>query len=105
MRQGPFVVPGVTACVRCLDAHRSEHDPRRATVLEQCARDGEDAGDPALAALGLAAAVADVVGFVDGDRPATWSATVDLGAAQPVVRPWPRHPHCGCAWDALSATA
>lgn len=101
---GPLVVPGVTACVRCLDAHRGERDPRRATVLEQCRRGSDGTGDPVLLAAGLAAAVADVVGLVDGDRPATWSATLALDGGPPAVRAWTRHPHCGCAWDALSAT-
>jgi hypothetical protein len=35
---GPFVVPGLTACLRCVDAHRGEHDPRRALVVEQPGR-------------------------------------------------------------------
>jgi hypothetical protein len=99
---GPFVVPGVTACVRCLDAHRGEHDPRRAVVLEQCARTGGQPVDPALLAAGVAGAVVEVVSLVDGDRPVTWSATVTLDGLLPVVRPWSRHPHCGCTWDALA---
>ncbi len=34
-RIGPFVAPGVTACLRCVDAHLAEDDPRRGLVLEQ----------------------------------------------------------------------
>ena len=102
---GPFVVPGSTACVRCVDAHRGTHDPRRAVVVEQLA--GLDAGprDPALAAVVTAWAVRDVVAYVDGDQPSTWSATVALGPdLEPARHPWARHPHCGCAWD-LAPTA
>ena len=50
---GPLVVPGVTACLRCLDAHHGERDPRRAMVLEQSARGtAEEPVDPALLAAG-----------------------------------------------------
>ena len=35
----------------------------------------------------------------EGDRPATWSATLTLGADLALPRrDWPRHPHCGCSW-------
>ena len=100
---GPFVVPGLTACLRCVDAHRGETDPRRATVVEQCAqaapRSGAEPRDPALLEMALAWAVRDLVSFVDGDQPATWSTSVELGPGLEVVpRQWPRHPHCGCSW-------
>ncbi|MCW2791620.1 MAG: hypothetical protein JWO76_718 [Nocardioides sp.] len=102
VRVGPFVVPGLTACVRCVDAHLGEVDPRRATVLEQCTRGAGDPEprDPALMALAVAWAVRDVVSLVDGDRPATWSTTVELRPGLALDRhTWTRHPHCGCAWD------
>ena len=35
VRIGPFVEPGRTACLRCVDAHLGDVDPRRATVLHQ----------------------------------------------------------------------
>lgn len=99
---GPFVVPGLTACLRCVDAHRGEPDPRRATVVEQCAqapRSGVEPRDPALLAMAVAWAVRDLVSFVDGDQPATWSTSVELGPGLELVRRrWPRHPHCGCSW-------
>ena len=103
---GPFVVPGLTACVRCVDAHRGEHDPRRSLVLEQWAgaATGTEPRDPALTALALAWAVRDLVAFVDGDEPGTWSATVALGGdPEAGPRRFTRHPHCGCAWgDSLA---
>lgn len=103
---GPFVVPGLTACLRCVDAHVAEHDPRRAVVLEQCGRQQPavvEPRDPTLLALALAWAVRDVIRFVDGVEPATWSTTVTFGTdPMPVRRAWERHPHCGCSWgDAL----
>jgi bacteriocin biosynthesis cyclodehydratase domain-containing protein len=105
---GPFVVPGETACLRCVDAHLDEGDGRRAVVLRQhgTAAPGILAlpapGDPALVTMALGWAVRDVVTFVDGGRPATWSATVRLDPDLALTRRmWHRHPHCGCCWDAL----
>ncbi|HEU5037714.1 MAG TPA: hypothetical protein VFT70_11965 [Nocardioides sp.] len=96
---GPFVVPGRNACLRCVDAHRGEQDPRRALVVEQLAGLPAAPDDPALAAVALAWAVRDVLTHLAGREPSTWSATVELG---PDLRPhrqaWSRHPHCGCAW-------
>jgi hypothetical protein len=102
VRIGPFVEPGRTACLRCLDAHLGDLDPRRATVLHQlqevaAARRADP--DPCLVQLGVAWAVRDVVRRLDGRAPALRSATVTVTADLEVVcRDWLRHPHCGCAW-------
>lgn len=102
-RVGPFVVPGVTACLRCVDAHLAEHDPRRAVVVEQLRGVAAVPDDAALAALAVAWAVRDVRAYLAGQRPTTWSATVDLDLAlSPRPREWRRHPWCGCAWDAVA---
>jgi hypothetical protein len=97
---GPFVEPGASACLRCVDAHRAEHDPRRALVVEQLAGLSAAPEDPALASLAAAWAVRDLLTHLDGERPSTWSATVEVG---PDLRPhrqvWSRHPHCGCSWS------
>jgi bacteriocin biosynthesis cyclodehydratase domain-containing protein len=102
---GPFVVPGRTACLRCVDAARAETDPRRAVVADQLARAAVAAPvSPAAQAAALALAVREVVAYVDGDVPATWSATLSLGATgPPSVTRWARHPLCGCAWDVVLA--
>ena len=110
VRVGPFVVPGRTACVRCVDAHHTEVDPRRSLVLQQYAEAGRPRvgfPDPVphdLLDLALAWAVRDLVGWIDGRRPRSWSATlqVDPGLELPVT-PWPVHPGCGCSWGVLSA--
>lgn len=90
---GPFVLPGATACARCVDA--ASPDPRRPVLLEQ-ARPGPV--DPVLRSLALAHAAREVVAWLDGDRPTTWSATLQVGDRDD-LQAWPRHPHCGCAWD------
>jgi hypothetical protein len=102
---GPFVAPGLTACLRCVDAHACDEDPGHALVVEQHTAEADEPCDPLLMQLAVTWAVRDVVAYVDGDCPATWSATVTLGpAAAPDARPWTRHPRCGCAWgDVLAA--
>ncbi len=96
---GPFVVPGATACLRCVDAHRGEHDPRRAVVVEQLGGRPGGPDDPSLRTLAAAWAVRDVLSYLAGQRPATWSATVAVGPElEPVRHAWARHPHCGCSW-------
>ena len=104
VRVGPFVEPGRTACLRCMDAQLSEHDPRRALIVEQYAADRVPTAvaepyDETLGLLALTMAVADVIAFVDGDRPATWSTTIDVGPGLDLQRTlWKRHPRCGCSW-------
>lgn len=94
---GPFVEPGRTACLRCVDAHLGLADPRRALLLEQV--DVRVPREPALHAVALAWAVADLLAWAEGRIPSTWSATVRLDASLDVRRtPWARHPGCGCAW-------
>lgn len=103
---GPFVVPGLTACVRCVDAARAEADPRRSMLLEQCSTPlaGPAPRDPALMSLALAWAVRDVVSFVEGQEPATWSAAVTVAADLDLPRRrFRRHPHCGCSWGEVLA--
>lgn len=104
---GPFVEPGQTACLRCLDAHLADDDPRTAVLAAGHARaaterhDGVDEPvDSALATLAVAWAVRDLVSYVEGGRPSTWSATVQLSATLSSVTQaeWRRHPGCGCSW-------
>jgi bacteriocin biosynthesis cyclodehydratase domain-containing protein len=105
---GPFVDPGRTACLRCLDAYLAEEDPAWPLVVEQYSRctrgdraDGiPEPADPALAAVAVGRAVRDLAAFAEGERPVSWSATTTFSAdlAEITTRDWPPHPHCGCAW-------
>jgi bacteriocin biosynthesis cyclodehydratase domain-containing protein len=104
---GPFVEPGRTACLRCLDAHQGDDDPQAPVLaaaharLAHARRDGvAEPVDTALATLAVAWAVRDLVSHVDGERPSTWSATVQLSATLATVTQaqWRRHPACGCSW-------
>jgi hypothetical protein len=102
VRLGPFVEPGRSACLRCVDAHLGERDPRRATVLHQVGDlppSPYAAGDPGLLSLAAAWAVRDVCRRLDGQEPSLRSADVTITDALEVTRrSWLRHPHCGCAW-------
>jgi len=111
---GPFVVPGKTACLRCIDAHQSLVDPDHVAVTTRYAEatarprpDGlPDIVDPALATIALAWAVRDVVAHLDGATPSTWSRTLLL-RPDPTQRRedrWLRHPMCACSFadDALA---
>lgn len=105
---GPLVVPGVTACLRCVDAHHTDADPSWPLLVRQYAaasssdrRDGvPEPLDPALGALAVAWAARDLATFAGGGRPSTWSATLtfDAGLSSMETRPWLRHPECGCGW-------
>jgi hypothetical protein len=90
VRVGPFVHPGVTACLRCLDAAGPRAEPALGAYADL---------DPALLMVGLGWAVRDLATWQAGQLPTTWSATVTIRAdLQPDVVRWPRHPHCGCSW-------
>ncbi|MGZ4475597.1 MAG: hypothetical protein ACXVWW_07800 [Nocardioides sp.] len=104
---GPFVAPGETACLRCIDAARADHDPRHAVIVDQVARAAAHVpSSAALDALALGWIARDLTAYARGDRPSTWSTTVRLVESpgeEPVSeRRWLRHPLCGCAWDALA---
>ena len=85
-----FVVPGATACLRCVDAHLAERDPRRGVVVEQLA--GRAAAPGATTrprGAGGHLGGRDALRYLAGAAPATWSATVGLdgaAAAAPRVR-------------------
>jgi bacteriocin biosynthesis cyclodehydratase domain-containing protein len=107
---GPFVVPGLTACLRCIDAHQAIRDPDHVAVTSRYVQatsrpraDGmADLPDPVLATLAVAWAVRDVVAHLDGRRPATWSRTLffDPEPSRGREEDWSRHPECGCCWSA-----
>ena len=98
---GPFVSPGLTACSRCITAHRCDRDPGFATVREQYVHSvgSPTPSDPMLVQLAAAWAVRDLVTYVEGDLPASWSSTIAIDPALTLERQrWLRHPACGCHW-------
>ena len=104
VRLGPFVVPGSTACLRCIDAELAAPTSGEGWCWRRWpGRPSPVDAATTYAAVGLA--VRDVLAYLDGDRPMTWSATLTLGPVPGeeglVPRRWRRHPHCGCCWDEL----
>lgn len=105
---GPLVVPGRTACLRCIDAYRREQDPAWPLLVEQYARatradraDGiPEPVDPALAGVAVGWATRELATYVEGGEPASMSTTLTLSPLLDTVdhHRWPRHPHCGCSW-------
>ena len=107
---GPFVVPGRTACLRCIDAYLTEEDPAWPLLVEQYAR--VDPQRP-LRRHPRAGRRRPRRGRrrLGGPRPggvrrgrapaASWSSTVTISRRprrRSPPRHWPPHPHCGCAW-------
>lgn len=98
---GPLVRPGASPCLRCLDLHRTDADPGWPVVAAQlAAAPGErrPAEDSVLAALGGALAAGQVLAQLDGRRPTTVGASVEVALPDlvPRVRTWAVHPECGC---------
>lgn len=102
---GPLVVPGVTACGRCVDAHRTDRDPGWPLVAAQLAWPADDGGDPLLVLWAAALAAAEVRTFLLGTAPASVEGTLELGSGGWRVRrrSWPAHPGCGCGAAAAAA--
>jgi bacteriocin biosynthesis cyclodehydratase domain-containing protein len=100
---GPLVLPGRSACLRCLDLTRAERDPAWPVILAQLAsRPGAEplACDTVLATMVAAQAAAQALAFIDQGA----EATAVTGATLELVLPgwqwrrrtWPPHPNCGC---------
>jgi hypothetical protein len=101
---GPLVLPGRSACVRCLDLSRAARDPSWPRILAQA---GGECGSPAstqacdtgLAAATAALAAAQALAFIDrACEPAAANATLEvvLPEWQWQRRGWPAHPACTC---------
>jgi bacteriocin biosynthesis cyclodehydratase domain-containing protein len=99
---GPLVVPGESACLECLNRHHADADPGWYTLSAelaalQAAAPPADEVSLAVAAAGLAAVQSLL--YLDGrNRPATWSAVLQLRPADGTVvrHGYPPHPGCGC---------
>jgi bacteriocin biosynthesis cyclodehydratase domain-containing protein len=103
---GPLVQPGRTACLRCLDLFRTDHDPAWPLILAQLAGRPPSplACDAPLAAAVAAQAAAHVLGFIDGassaDAVANGTLELVLPSWQWRRRSWPPHPECSCGSQA-----
>jgi hypothetical protein len=107
---GPLVLPGRSACARCVDLSKAARDPAWPRILAQASDisgPGAAAGtvaaaqacDTVLAAATAALAAGQALAFVDrACEPAAVSATLEvvLPGWQWQRRGWPAHPACTC---------
>ncbi|MBI9116096.1 ThiF family adenylyltransferase [Sanguibacter suaedae] len=104
---GPFVVPGRSACLTCLDMHRTDMDPGWPALAAQLRAIGSTHPAPqpsVVASVAGGAAAAQVLAFLDGQDPAATGTALEVRGpdARPRVRRWSVHPGCGCT-DLLGA--
>ena len=95
---GPLVLPGRTACPRCLDLHRAERDPHWPAVAAQLDQ-ADPVGIEVLVATGAGLlAAAQVLAHLDGLTPDTLDGTVEISlpTLQWRRRGWSAHPSCPC---------
>jgi bacteriocin biosynthesis cyclodehydratase domain-containing protein len=106
---GPLVLPGRSACLRCLDLLRTDHDPAWPLILAQLAGRPPSplACDAPLAAAVAAQAASQALAFIDraSSPNAVLNGTLELVLPgwQWRRRTWPPHPDCSCGSHARSS--
>lgn len=98
---GPMVLPGRSACLRCLDLHRADRDPAWPHVVAQLVRQRAGSAPRETASTVLAAGLASlqVLTQLDGCAvPASVDRTLEVELPDGLVerRRWRPHPSCGC---------
>jgi hypothetical protein len=96
---GPYVRPGRSPCLGCLDQVRTDADQAWPELLAQLCQKPMPV-DPLLAGWAATTAATQVLTAMAGGSPATLAGTCELTAADGdlVYRQWPMHSNCGCAW-------
>jgi hypothetical protein len=123
---GPLVLPGHSACLRCLDLHRTDLDAAWPVVMAQLTEHRDDrpgvperhAEETVSAGLVASLAALQVLHHLDGlptvgghddapavGTPATVGATltVQLPDGLTTLQDWQPHTECGCRWLPRSA--
>ncbi|KQX69834.1 hypothetical protein ASD06_02110 [Angustibacter sp. Root456] len=98
---GPMVLPGRSACLRCLDLHRADRDPAWPHVVAQLVRQRTGAVPRETASTVLAAGLASLQVLTQLDRcavPASVGRTLEVELPDGLVerRRWRPHSACGC---------
>jgi hypothetical protein len=92
---GPFVRPGATACLACLEAHRTEADPSWPAIAAQLlGRPGAPVGRAFASEVGLAAG--RLLSGPESLRPVAHSLSLSTGSLRRVWRAHPPHADCRC---------
>lgn len=98
---GPLVIPGLTACLDCVELHRADRDPAWPALAAQLATAPAgtvEASHSAIATAAGALAAMQVLCHLDGGEPEALGATLELTELGAGLRrrPWSPHPRCGC---------
>ncbi len=100
---GPLVLPGRSACLRCLDLARADRDPGWPAVAAQLSCPGRvpPPCDGPLAVAVAAQTALQVLALVDGTPPATVGGSLELALPgwRWRRRSWTPHPACDCRWQ------
>jgi hypothetical protein len=100
---GPYVRPGVTACLACVTAHRTDAEPSWPAIAAQLlGRKGAPAGRAFAFEAGLAAG--RLLSPPESLRPVGHSLTLSAATLRRVWRAHPPHADCRCRSLAESAT-
>jgi bacteriocin biosynthesis cyclodehydratase domain-containing protein len=104
---GPLVVPGTSACLRCLDLTRTDRDPGWPALAVQLATASRNQApcDGVLAAAVAAQTALQALAFLDGDGlPSAAGGTLELALPdwRWRRRSWQLHPDCDCGWSATA---
>lgn len=96
---GPLVVPGRTACLRCLDLHRADRDPDWPRLAMQLAirRPAQPPGPAGLLAITAGTAALQALAHLEGEvSPPTLDGTLELTLPDWRIRrrSWSPHPDC-----------
>jgi hypothetical protein len=103
---GPLVLPGRTACLRCIDTERSAVDAAWPAILAQLPRPLSTTSDSLVRAVSAVLetavavlAVRDTLAHLAGEPALTHNATVRIGADLSRLRRqrWSLQDQCGCA--------
>jgi len=108
---GPLVLPGRSACLRCVDLRKASGDPAWPKVLAQATfgRARPEACDTVLAAMAATLGAAQALAYIDrpGTAPAGANGTLEvvLPDWQWRRRTWPPHAACRCGAAARAVSA
>lgn len=105
---GPFVLPGHTTCLRCVDAARTDRDPAWTALLDAAAARPLPVppSDPVLCSLIASWAVLEAQTWACGLHPQTCGHVIEIpyGCGLVETQNFELHPHCGCGWPTWQDT-
>lgn len=100
---GPFVVPGRTACLRCVDLGRADLDPSWRTLvdsLQLTSASVAPAATPSQLATVAGYAAQEITLWASGAQPVSCDHVVEIpfGLGEIQTLGYLPHPQCGCGW-------